>query len=143
MAKTIDVRLSNISLRAEGKAYTIGTLSRYADQYEAMVETFVANGFGVDDCEFLVVDNRRDDQWDAFHGLNEVLNQAQGRYVILCHEDVRLMQDGRAELDASRRRAFAARPFTPVSFEPPPSGRDRWHRWKRPKVLLGEVTPTC
>ncbi|MBZ9794136.1 hypothetical protein [Mesorhizobium sp. ES1-4] len=100
MARTTDVRLSKTSLRPDGKAYTIGTLSRYAEQYEAMVETFVANGFGLDDCEFLFVDNRRDDQWDAFQGLNEVLNQAQGRYVILCHEDIRLMRDGRAELDA-------------------------------------------
>lgn len=99
MASTIDVRLSRATRQAEQKAYTIGTLVRSEAQYREMQDTFLSRGFGGDDCEYLIVNNCREDQWDAFTGLSEILNQAAGRHVILCHEDIRLLQDGRAALD--------------------------------------------
>jgi hypothetical protein len=80
-------------------AFTIGTLVNDAAQYEAMRASFAAGGFAGSDCEYLMIDNTGSYQTDAYAGLNAVLDQARGRLVILCHQDVRLMADGRAELE--------------------------------------------
>jgi hypothetical protein len=75
-------------------AYTVGTLVNDQKQWAAMRESFVALGFG-DDCEFIAIQNPT----CGYRGLNEILARARGRRVILCHQDVRLIGDGRAELD--------------------------------------------
>lgn len=82
-----------------GLAYSIGTLVNDMHQYEAMRTSFAAHGFSGADCEFLLIDNSGPAQTSAYAGLNAVLTAARGRYVILCHQDVRLIGDGRAELD--------------------------------------------
>ena len=80
-------------------AYTIGTLVTDVSLYRGMQRSFVAGGFGETDCEYLAIDNTRPPQSSAYAGLNRVLDAARGRYVILCHQDVQLIGDGRAELD--------------------------------------------
>ena len=84
-------------------AYTIATLVNDKAQYEAMRATFRAFGFAEPDCEFLsittFIDNTGAGQTEAYAGLNRLLDEARGRFVILCHQDVRLIGDGRAELD--------------------------------------------
>ncbi len=82
----------------EKRSYTIATLVTDPAQYEVMQQSFVDFGFG--DCEFLKIDNTGEKQTCAYNGLNHMLNQASGDIVILCHQDVRLFDDGRAELDA-------------------------------------------
>lgn len=79
--------------------YAIGTLVTDPAQHEAMRASFVAHGFTPTDCDFHVVDNSGVEQTDAYRGLNEVLNAARAPIVILCHQDVRLVDDGRAQLD--------------------------------------------
>lgn len=81
-------------------AYTIGTLVNDAGLYAGMRESFLAGGFGATDCEHVAIDNTGPEQVSAYAGLNMVLDAARGRHVILCHQDVRLQRDGRAELDA-------------------------------------------
>ena len=83
---------------SSARSYTIATLVTDRDQYDAMKKSFADFGFA--DCEFLYVDNTGANQTCAFQGLNQVLNQASGDFVILCHQDVRLFDDGRSELDA-------------------------------------------
>lgn len=86
---------------AEGRPrFSICTLVTRADEYAAMVESFVARGFVPGECEYLCLDNRRANRFDAFAGYNLFLGEARGDYVILCHQDVLLHADGRAELDA-------------------------------------------
>jgi hypothetical protein len=80
-------------------AYTIATLVNDGAQYDAMRATFRAFGFDAPDCEFLSIDNTGPVQTEAFAGLNRLLNEARGRFVILCHQDVRLIGDGRQKLD--------------------------------------------
>ena len=80
-------------------AYTIGTLVTDVTLYRSMQRSFVAGGFGEADCEYLAIDNTTPAQTSAHAGLNRVLDAARGRYVILCHQDVRLIGDGRAALD--------------------------------------------
>lgn len=80
------------------RSYTIATLVTDPLQYEEMHASF--RKFGFADCEFLKIDNTGAQQTCAYRGLNHLLNQATGDIVILCHQDVRLFDDGRAELDA-------------------------------------------
>jgi hypothetical protein len=79
--------------------YTIATLVTNREQYSAMLESFRAGGFSDTLCEYVFVDNTGPLQTDAFHGLNALLNAAHAPVVILCHQDVRLLNDGRATLD--------------------------------------------
>jgi hypothetical protein len=81
-------------------AYSIGTLVSDHAQYEAMRNTFLSGGFSGPNCEYLFVDNVRENQTSAYCGLNAILNAARGTYVILCHQDVRIIADNRAMLDA-------------------------------------------
>jgi hypothetical protein len=78
--------------------FTIGTLVNKFDLYTAMRASFEAGGF-TGDVEWIVIDNTGPVQTDAYAGLNQILNQARGTYVILCHQDLLLLQQGRAELE--------------------------------------------
>ena len=80
-------------------AYTIATLVNDADQYAAMRASFRAFGFEGPDCEFISIDNTGVSQTEAYAGLNQLLDRARGRFVILCHQDVRLIGDGRRQLE--------------------------------------------
>lgn len=79
--------------------YTIATLVNDTAQYEDMCASFLAGGFGEDDCEFLFIDNTNPEQTCAYRGLNAALSAARGEYIVLCHQDVRLIDDDRASLD--------------------------------------------
>ncbi len=84
-------------------AYTIATLVTDAELYAGMRASFATKGFTADDCDFIEIDNKPGNghvQTDAYRGLNGVLNKARSEHVILCHQDVVLTHDGRAELDA-------------------------------------------
>lgn len=87
--------------------FTIATLVNDHAQHAEMRSSLSANGFGGDDCEFLHIDNTGPSQICAYRGLDAMLDAARGRFVILCHQDIRLLDDGRdvlasrlAELDA-------------------------------------------
>lgn len=82
---------------AESPAYSIATLVNDEQQYQAMLASFRAGGFAEPSVEFLAVRGAP----SAFAGLNAMLGAARGSHVILCHQDVRLLDQGRAALDAS------------------------------------------
>lgn len=67
-------------------------------QYGEMVESFRTAGFGPPSTEFLYVDNSGANTLDAFAAYNLFLRVARGRYVILCHQDIVLLDD-RQQLD--------------------------------------------
>jgi len=90
--------------RAE-KAYTIATLVTDPGQYDAMRASFIAGGFGVNDCEYIFIDNTGSEQTCAYRGLSDALSQARGRYVILCHQDVRVIENGDSRTDLDMRLA--------------------------------------
>jgi hypothetical protein len=79
--------------------YVIGTLVTDRSQHDAMRASFMAHGFTAENCEFHTIDNTGSAQTDAYRGLNQILDAARAPFVILCHQDVRLIGDGRAELD--------------------------------------------
>lgn len=79
--------------------FSICTLVTRRGEYAEMVESFVSHGFTRDDCEYLYIDNCESNRFDAFRGNNLFLSEARGDFIILCHQDVLLLKDGRAELE--------------------------------------------
>lgn len=76
-----------------GPLFSICTLVTRHAEYAAMLESFAACGFTPDKAEFLYLDNSKGHQWDAFQGIRRFLSLARGTYVILCHQDIRLVAD--------------------------------------------------
>ena len=80
--------------------YSICTFVTRRSQYSEMVESYVSHGFSYDDCEFLYIDNSETNRYEAYAGINKFLTTAKGLYIIICHQDVRLLQDDRKKLDS-------------------------------------------
>ena len=80
-------------------AYSFCTLVTDPAEYRLMVDAFVSKGFTSADCEFLYVDNSTGNRFDAFRAYNHFLQIAEGRYVVLCHQDILPLEHDRARLD--------------------------------------------
>ncbi|TAF46150.1 MAG: hypothetical protein EAZ64_02540 [Sphingobacteriales bacterium] len=68
--------------------FTICTLVTSKPEYEEMLQTFLAKGFDTQTCEYLYIDNCAQCTFDAYKGLNQFLQQAKGKYIIICHQDI-------------------------------------------------------
>ncbi|HET9640830.1 MAG TPA: hypothetical protein VFP12_16675 [Allosphingosinicella sp.] len=79
--------------------FSICTLVTDLDEYAEMVESFSKGGFEGADCEFLYLDNSKSNAFDAFAGYNLFLTRASGDYLILCHQDILLLEQGRSALE--------------------------------------------
>jgi len=79
--------------------FTIGTLVTDYAQYRDCVASFSRAGFGLDDCQFLYIDNSKFNSHSAYSGLNHILNHGEGEFIILCHQDVLLDFDKRVDLE--------------------------------------------
>jgi len=79
--------------------YSICTLVTRKQQYGEMIASFRSGGFLEPSCEYLYLDNSAENSWDAYRGYNLFLNVARGKYIILCHQDILLLADGRRRLD--------------------------------------------
>lgn len=80
--------------------FSIATLVTSHAQHHEMLASFRAHGFDGGDVEVLSIDNTGPAQTDAYQGLNALLSAARGDFVILCHQDIRLVDDGRPRLEA-------------------------------------------
>jgi hypothetical protein len=76
--------------------YSVATLVNDETHYSAMRASFEAHGIGGPDVEWIAAR----DATDAYRALNAMLAAAQGETVILCHQDVRLLGQGRDALEA-------------------------------------------
>jgi hypothetical protein len=83
----------------EEKRFSVCTLVTDWTQYEAMLTSFRASGFSERETEFLHLDNSASNRFDGFAGLNVFLGTARGKHIIVCHQDVRLI-DGIDVLEA-------------------------------------------
>lgn len=86
--------LLNVGEPLAGPLFSICTLVTRHAEYKGMVESFIAQGFTGDNSEFLYLDNAARHRWDAFQGIRRFLTRARGAYVLLCHQDIRLLGDG-------------------------------------------------
>ena len=85
---------------AERPAFSICTLVTRRAEYDEMLATFLRCGFGEGDCEYLFIDNSEGNRHDTYSGTARFLAEARGHYVILCHQDVLLLDDDRGVLEA-------------------------------------------
>lgn len=90
--------MSSGNINPAGLRYSFASLVNDHAQYSKMQRSFREGGFG-DDCEWLFIDNSRGNVATAYDGLNQLLDQASGEYVILCHQDLLLIDDDRSTLD--------------------------------------------
>ena len=79
--------------------YTIATITNDTQHLTSLHRSLRTGGFDGPDCEYLHIDNTAGEQICAYSGLNAMLNEARGRYVILCHQDLRILTDDRKDLD--------------------------------------------
>lgn len=79
--------------------FSICTMVTDWAQYAECAASYRSHGFDNETCEFLVVDNSASNRADAFVATNEFLQAARGDYVILTHQDITLLDHGRAELE--------------------------------------------
>ena len=97
------------------KRFTIATLVNNRTHYDEMRASFEEGGFRRSDCEYIFVDNTGPQQTCAYRGLDRLLTEARGEFVILCHQDVRIVDDGRAELEARLEELEALDPTWAVA----------------------------
>ena len=88
--------------------YSICSLITNHAEYAEMLASFRALGFDQPGSEFLFIDNSLSNRFTAYDGLNRMIEAARGDIIILCHQDIRLIGDGRAALD-DRLAALEAR----------------------------------
>lgn len=90
-------------IKESSVVYSICTFVTRFEQYDALVKSFVYHGFSYNDCEYIYIDNSEKNQYDAYRGINKFLTTATGRYIVICHQDVLLVDDGRQKLDTVLR----------------------------------------
>ncbi len=79
--------------------YSICTMVTRKAQYDEMVRQFRDFGFDTPDCEFFYIDNTESNDHESFAGYNKFLQDSSGTYIVLCHQDLVLLNDGRPRLD--------------------------------------------
>ncbi|MBS1532821.1 MAG: acyl esterase [Bacteroidetes bacterium] len=80
--------------------FSICTLVTDMTEYLEMRNSFVEEGFTPEACEYLFIDNISQNTFEAYAGLNRFLREAQGKYIVLCHQDILLKDHGIADLRA-------------------------------------------
>jgi hypothetical protein len=68
--------------------FSICTLVTRKEEYQEMLDSFLNKGFDNETCEYLYIDNTTECSFDAYKGLNQFLQQAKGKYIIICHQDI-------------------------------------------------------
>lgn len=71
--------------------YSVCTLVTRRPEYLEMLNSFIEAGFTNDICEYLIIDNSESNKMDAYQGINSFLQKASGKYIILCHQDILLI----------------------------------------------------
>lgn len=79
--------------------FSICTLVTRMDQYEGMLRSFIDAGFSQERCEYLYIDNSQDNKYNAYSAFNIFLQRAQGKYIIICHQDIELLYDRIEDLE--------------------------------------------
>lgn len=83
----------------ERKRFSICSLVTDLEEYALMRASFEEAGFNEINSEFLYIDNSKKNKFDGYSGIKQFLNLAQGKYIILCHQDILLKYDNLQNLE--------------------------------------------
>ena len=72
--------------------FSICTIVNDMDEYAVMQNSFKQNGF-IDNCEYIIADNTNGNEFDAYESISHFLKKAQGEFLVIVHQDVRLIDD--------------------------------------------------
>lgn len=79
--------------------FTICTFVTDRPEYQLMLDSFEKAGFNNTNAEFLHIDNTLTNACDAYQGGNLFISKARGKYIIICHQDIVII-DKRSELES-------------------------------------------
>jgi glycosyltransferase involved in cell wall biosynthesis len=86
---------AELLMQVERPRFSICSVVNRPAQYAEMVKSFKAGGFTAEaGCEYLYLDNSTENNYEPYSAYNLFLRMARGQYVILCHQDVFLIEDG-------------------------------------------------
>jgi hypothetical protein len=83
-----------------GPTFSVCALVQSQDRFDRLIASFVRLGFTSDRTEFLAADNRTGNQFDGYSWQGPLTAEARGRYVIFCHDDIELIDQGHDALVA-------------------------------------------
>ncbi|WP_137111170.1 hypothetical protein [Rhodobacter sp. SY28-1] len=81
-----------------GPTFSVCALVQSQDRFDRLIASFVRLGFTPDRAEFLAADNRAGNRFDGYSWQGPLLAEARGRYVIFCHDDIELIEQGHDDL---------------------------------------------
>lgn len=80
--------------RAFSKTFTVCTILHRQENYDRLLRSFARLGFTRENTEFLAFDNRDQNQFDGYRFVRRGISEAQGQYLIFCHDDIELIDLG-------------------------------------------------
>lgn len=92
-----DIKIINNSKPSYLYKYAVCTIVNNWNEYKEMRASFENAGF-CEDTEYLVADNSKENRYDAYRSISEFFRQAQAAFLIIAHQDVRLI-DNRKKLE--------------------------------------------
>ncbi len=74
--------------------FTVCSLVRDVEKYGQLLDSFARLGFTPENTEFLAADNRHGNQFDGYSWQKSLLAASRGRFVVFCHDDIELLEQG-------------------------------------------------
>ena len=81
------------------KKFSFCTLVTRPEEYAEMVSSAKLAGFDGNDVEFFYFNNKNNNHFDGYTGLNRAMRSVNGKYLIFCHQDVLFNHDKREKLE--------------------------------------------
>jgi hypothetical protein len=97
--QNVDIRYLD-GPRVHAKMFTVCTILYREESFDRMIKSFQKLGFTAENTEFLAFDNRGINRFDGYSYVRRGVSEAQGRYIIFCHDDVELLECGFDDLCA-------------------------------------------
>lgn len=89
----VDVAMHTAPL-AHDHTFSICTLLASDEKYDRALASFRKFGFSAQNTQFMAIDNRNTNDFDGYEWTRRMIPECRGKYIIFCHDDVELVDDG-------------------------------------------------